>query len=112
MIWNEEKSKEQIKAERAVEQAKERLIEANRKVSQKKKESENRHKYMMGGIVHKHFLECYEFDELELNRILASAIKSKQYHDIIEIVRNEDVGNGKLKKSISAEEDEQNDGES
>ena len=66
----------------------------------------------MGGIVHKHFIECYELDDLELNRILASAIKSKQYQDIIKIVRKEDARNGKFKKPISAEEGEQNDGES
>ena len=63
MIQNEEKSKEQIKAEKAVEQAKARLLEANRKASQKKRQAENRHKYMMGGIVHRYFPECYEFDE-------------------------------------------------
>jgi len=27
---------------------------------------------MMGGIVHKYFPECYQFDEQELNRIIAS----------------------------------------
>lgn len=112
MIQNEEKSKEQLKAERAVEQAKARLLEANRKASQKKRESENRHKYMMGGIVHKYFSECYEFDEQELNRILAAAIKSKQCQDIIEIVRKEGAGNGKFEKPISAEEGDPNDGES
>ena len=112
MIQNEEKSKEQLKAERAVEQAKARLLEANRKASQKKRESENRHKYMMGGIVHKYFPECYGFDEQELNRILAAAIKSKQCQDIIEIVRKEGARNGKFEKHISAKEGDPNDGES
>lgn len=108
MIQNEEKSKEQLKAEKVVEQAKARLMEVNRKASQKKRESENRHKYMMGGIVHKYFPECYEFDELKLNRILAAAIKSKQCQDIIEIVRKEGAGNGKFEKPISTEESGQN----
>lgn len=112
MIQNEEKSKEQLKAEKSVEQVKVRLMEANRKASQKKRESENRHKYMMGGIVHKYFQECYELDELELNRILAAAIKSKQCQDIIEIVRKEGAGNGKFEKPISAEEGDRNDEES
>ena len=58
MIQNTEKSKEVLKAEQAVAQAKARLDEAKRKESQKKRESENRHKYMMGGIVHRYFPEC------------------------------------------------------
>ena len=55
MIQNTEKSKEVLKAEQAVAQAKARLEQAKRKESIKKRESENRHKYMMGGIVHKYF---------------------------------------------------------
>lgn len=112
MIQNEEKLKEQLKAEKALEQAKARLLEANRKASHKKRESENKHKYMIGGIVHKYFPECYEFDELELNRILASAIKSKQCQEIIEIVRKEGAVNGKFEKSITVEEGNPNVGES
>ena len=108
MIQNEEKSKEQIKAEKAVEQSKARLLEANRKASQKKRQAENRHKYMMGGIVHRYFPECYEFDEQELNRILASAIKSDQCQRIIELVRKESAGNGKLGKDISIDGGSQN----
>lgn len=78
MIQNETKSPEILKAERQVEQAKARLAEAKRKESAKKRSDENKHKYMMGGIVHKYFPECYGFDEHELNRILAAAIKSEQ----------------------------------
>ena len=46
-------------------------------------------KYMMGGIVHKYFPECYQFDEQELNRIIASGMKSEQCQRIIEIVKKE-----------------------
>ena len=109
MIQSEEKAKEELKAEKAVEQAKARLAEAKRKVAQKKRESENRHKYMMGGVVHKYFPDCYEFDELEMNRILASAIKSEQCQRIIEIVKKECVGNGKVEKPISTDEDVEED---
>ena len=108
MIQNGEKSKEQIKAERAVEQAKARLLEANRKASQKKRESENRHKYMMGGIIHRYFPECYDFDEQELNRILAAAIKSEQCQRIIEIVKKESAGNGKNEEPIIESEANEN----
>ena len=48
MIQNTEKSKEVLKAEQALAQAKARLEQAKRKESVKKRESENRHKYMMG----------------------------------------------------------------
>lgn len=108
MIQNEGKSKEQIKAEKTLAQAKARLQEANRRASQKKRESENRHKYMMGGIVHKYFPECYDFDELELNQILAAAIKSKQCQDIIETVRKDSAGNGKIEDQILTEGGVQN----
>ena len=89
MIKNNEKSAEFLKAEKIVEQAKARLAEAKRKASQQKRKEENQHKYMICGIVHKYFPECYQFDELELNRIIASAIKSEQCQRIIEIVKKE-----------------------
>ena len=63
MNQNETKSAEILKAERQVEQAKARLAEVKRKESAKKRSEENKHKYMMGGIVHKYFPECYGFDE-------------------------------------------------
>ena len=99
MIQNETKSPEILKAERQVEQAKARLAEARRKESAKKRSEEN--KYMMGGIVHKYFPECYGFDEHELNRILAAAIKSEQCQRIIEIVKRESAGKGKNEMLIS-----------
>lgn len=58
-------------------------------LSQQKRKEENQHKYMMGGIVHKYFPECYQFDEQELNRIIASGMKSEQCQRIIEIVKKE-----------------------
>ena len=108
MIQNTEKSKEVLKAEQAVAQAKARLDEAKRKESQKKRESENRHKYMMGGIVHRYFPECYDFDEQELNRILAASIKSDQCQRIIEIVKKESAGNVKNEEQIIESEASEN----
>ena len=89
MLQNNEKTAEVLKAEKIVEQAKARLAEAKRKASQQKRKEENQYKYMMGGIVHKYFPECYQFDEQELNRIIASGIKSEQCQRIIEIVKRE-----------------------
>ena len=103
MIQNTEKSKEVLKAEQALAQAKARLEQAKRKESVKKRESENRHKYMMGGIVHRYFPECYDYDEQELNRILAAAIKSEQCQRIIKLVKEESAENGKLQEPVLAE---------
>ena len=89
MLQNNEKTAEGLKAEKIVEQAKARLAEAKRKASQQKRKEENQYKYMMGGIVHKYFPECYQFDEQELNRIIASGMKSEQCQRIIEIVKKE-----------------------
>ena len=93
MITNNEKSAEVLRAEEMLAQAKARLAEAKKKASQQKRKEENQYKYMMGGIVHKYFPECYGFDEHELNRILAAAIKSEQCQRIIEIVKRESAGN-------------------
>lgn len=89
MLQNNEKTAEVLKAEKIVEQAKARLAEAKRKASQQKRKEENQHKYMIGGIVHKYFPDCYQFDEQELNRIIAAGIKSEQCQRIIEIVKKE-----------------------
>ena len=83
MLQNNEKTAEVLKAEKIVEQAKARLAEAKRKASQQKRKEENQHKYMMGGIVHKYFPECYQFDEQELNRIIASGMKSEQCQRVV-----------------------------
>ena len=89
MIRNNEKSAEILRAEEQLAQAKARLAEAKRKEGARKRKEENQHKYMIGGIVHKYFPECYQYDELELNRIIASGIKSEQCQRIIEIVKKE-----------------------
>ena len=76
-------------AQKQMEQAKNRMALERKKANEERRKFENHHKYMMGGIVHKYFPECYQFDELELNRIIASAIKSEQCQRIIEIVKKE-----------------------
>ena len=44
---------------------------------------------MIGGIVHRRLTESYQFDEQELNRIIASGMKAEQCQRIIEIVKKE-----------------------
>lgn len=108
MIQNETKSAELLKAEKLVEQAKARLAEAKRKESANRRTAENKHKYMMGGVVHKYFPECYEFDESEMNRILAAAIKSDQCQRIIKLVREESTRNGTNEITNSSREEADN----
>ena len=77
------------KALEKVKRANAELAKVVREEKEQLRKAQDRHKYMMGGIVHKYFPECYQFDELELNRIIASAIKSEQCQRIIEIVKKE-----------------------
>ena len=109
MINNNEKSAEVLKAEEQLAQAKARLQEVKRKESLKRRKEENQHKYMMGGIVHKYFPECYQFDELELNRIIASGMKSEQCQRMIELVKKE--SSAKVINEIQKTESEVADGE-
>ncbi|KSV60060.1 hypothetical protein [Acetivibrio ethanolgignens] len=112
MVQNKEKTAEVLKAEKNVEQAKARLAEAKRKASQQKRKEENQYKYMIGGIVHKYFPECFQFDELELNRIIASGLKSDQCQRIIELVKKENAEKGMnaITKSESEVADDEGNG--
>lgn len=85
------KSKGTEYAERQLEQAKARLAEIKRKEGAERRKAENKHKYMMGGIVHKYFPECFHFDETEMNEILEAAIHSRECAKAIESVKNRDT---------------------
>lgn len=50
------------KALLTLEQAKQRLAN-EKKQNGKKRKAENHHKYIMGGIIVKHFPDCYCYDE-------------------------------------------------
>ncbi len=73
-------------AQKAFEQAKARLEAEKKKQSEKRRHFENHHKYMMGGAVVKYFPECYSFDEKEMNRIIAAAMKSEECRRVVQIV--------------------------
>lgn len=45
------------------------MASEKKKQNEKKRKAENHHKYIMGGIIVKYFLDCYRYDEGELNRI-------------------------------------------
>ncbi len=56
---NNEVSKNLEKALQALEQAKQRVANEKKKQNEKKRKAENHHKYIMGGIIVKYFLDCY-----------------------------------------------------
>ena len=76
-------------AQKAYEQARVRLEAEKKKQNEKRRRFENHHKYMMGGAVVKYFPECYSFDEKEMSRILAAALKSDECRRVIQIIMSE-----------------------
>ena len=76
-------SKNLEKALQALKQAQQRVA------NEKKSKAENHHKYIMGGIIVKHFPDCYRYDESELNRILSVALQTKECQQIISKIKAE-----------------------
>ena len=70
-------------AQRQMEQAKNRMALEKKKVNEERRRRENAHKYMMGGVVHKYFPECYCFEESEMNEILKVALATPQCQKVI-----------------------------
>ncbi len=65
-------------------QAKARLANERKKQNERRRKAENRHKYMMGGIIVKYFPRCYRFEESELKRILSAALATKECRQVID----------------------------
>jgi pseudouridine-5'-phosphate glycosidase len=89
MISQEEKSRKVLLAEEKLAQAKAQLNKAKREQRAEIERAKSHHKYMIGGVVAKYFPECYEFDELEMNRIIACAFKNTDIQNIIAVVKRE-----------------------
>lgn len=70
-------------AQKALEQAKNRVAMERKKANEERRKAENRHKYMMGGVVHKYFPECYCFEEDEMNEIIKVAFKTSEVKKVI-----------------------------
>ena len=62
---------------------------AVREEKEKERKAQDRHKYMMGGCVVKYFPEAYDFNELEMNRIIACAFSPKDVQNMINTVIKE-----------------------
>ena len=74
-------------AEKVLRQAKNRLAQEKRKANDTRRKIENRHKYMMGGVVHKYFPECYSFEEDEMNEILKVALATQECKKVISDIK-------------------------
>lgn len=79
MINNEIKTTKGMEsAQKALEQAKNRVALEKKKANEERRKAEDRHKYMMGGVVHKYFPECYYFKEEEMNEIIKVVFKTSE----------------------------------
>ena len=81
----EEKSrKEMEQAGEAVRQLQAQLDAAKKGEKVAARKHENHHKYMMGGVIHKYFRECYEFSEDDMNEIIACAFSHQSVKNLIQ----------------------------
>ncbi len=103
-----EKSAQELKALEQVKKAQANLAKVRREEKAKARKEQDHHKFIMGGIVAKYFPECYEFSELEMNRIIACAFKNKDILNMIAVVAKERITEAPKPES-DVETDEKND---
>lgn len=87
-----QKSKKELAAERKLREAQANLNKVRMEERKKLRSEQNHHKYMMGGVIAKYFPECYDFDELEINRIIACAFSLPDVKNMIKTVLRERTG--------------------
>lgn len=75
------------KAQKEAEQIKKKIALEKKKINNERRKFEDHHKYMMGGVVHKYFPECYCFEESEMNEILKVAIATPQCQKVISDIK-------------------------
>ena len=91
-ITQMEKSKKMTKAEEKFRQAQAVYEQAVKDERDRVRRIQDRHKYMMGGCVLKYFPEgynAYEFDEQEMNRIIACAFSKESVRNMVKTVVRE-----------------------
>ena len=108
---NEADNKGLESALKALEQAKARVANEKKKQNEKKRKAENHHKYIMGGIIAKHFPECYRYDEGELNRILSVALQTRECQQMITKIKAESTAESSPCSSTSNGENESEGGD-
>ena len=85
----DEKSKKELHAEEQLKRAKANLAKIRREMKSQLRKEQNHHKYIIGGIVKKYFPECFEFSEVELNRIISCAFRLDDVQNMIQTVISE-----------------------
>lgn len=120
-ITQMEKSKKMTKAEEKFRQAQAIYDKAVKDEKDRVRRIQDRHKYMMGGCVLKYFPEgynAYEFDEQEMNRIIACAFKNRDVQNMIKTVVRERPADGQEFKTtvienevVETEEKDEEEGE-
>ena len=91
-ITQMEKSKKMTKTDVKFRQAQAQYAQAVKEENDRIRKIQDRHKYMMGGCVLKYFPEgfnAYEFNELEMNRIIACALGFASVTNMIKTVIKE-----------------------
>jgi len=88
----QEKKTKVDRAAQKVKQAQAEYRKAVREEKEKERKAQDRHKYMMGGCVQKYFpegLNVFDFNDLEMNRIIACAFSLKDVQNMINTVIKE-----------------------
>ncbi len=101
----EEKSKKELQAEEQLKRAKANLAKVRREMKNQLRKEQNHHKYIIGGIVKKYFPECFDFSEVELNRIIACAFSLDDVQNMIQKVIGEREQSSDEVKNEDGEED-------
>ena len=108
-ITQMEKSKKMTKAEEKFRRAQAVYDQAIKDEKERVRRIQDRHKYMMGGCVLKYFPEgfnAYEFDEQEMNRIIACAFKNRDVQNMVKtVVRERPSEEQEAKKAVVENED-------
>ena len=95
-IIEQEKTAKELRAEERLKRAKADLAKIRRDKKTELRKAQDSHKYMMGGCVRKYFpdgYDCYEFSELEMNRIIACAFSLDGVKKMIDKVVKERPSN-------------------
>ena len=82
-------SAKKLKAMEKVKRANAELAKVVREEKEQLRKAQDRHKYMMGGCVVKYFPDAYDFDEQEMNRVIACAFSLKDVKNMIATVLKE-----------------------
>ena len=91
MTETEKMTKVERKAQK-VKQAQAEYRKAVREQKKQERKAQDRHKYMIGGCVQKYFpdgLSVFDFNEQEMNRIIACAFSLKDVKNMINTVMKE-----------------------